>query len=147
MERAILVNQLSGILPSLPKNRGELLIWFDSAGPFDQLSAPFLWYRSGLQSVVDPPAPKVTEAVASRLLDRRPRYVVVIDGQEADAVAAATAVIARAPYTELWKRTLKSGETIAYVILLERKAGTWRDFPCDDPTSLIPIVCSQRMRF
>jgi hypothetical protein len=142
MERAEIVHELSSVLPSLPSYRGELMVWFDSQGPFDQLSAPFVWYRSALQSGIDPPAPEVTATVRSRLLDRRPRYVVIIDGQEADMLRGVEAVVSIAPYHLVWKLPIDSGRTIAHVALMERRAGSWRDFPCDDPASLAPTVCS-----
>jgi hypothetical protein len=141
LERAQIVHDLSKLLPSLPAERGELLVWFESGGPLDQLAAPFAWYRSALQSPSDPRAPEVTETVRWSLLERRPRFVLIMDVQEPEMLRSVEAVRSIAPYAVAKQRPLRSGTTVVHLTLLERKAGTWRDFPCDDPANLAPVVC------
>ncbi|MGD9996120.1 MAG: hypothetical protein AB7L17_14300 [Ilumatobacteraceae bacterium] len=142
MDRVEMVDQLSRALPSLPTERGELLVWFDSAQPYDQLTAPFVWYRSALQGPADAPMPQMTATVRERVLDRRPRFIVIIDGQESDADLGAAEIAALAPYSVAWKRAFSRGDLAAHVILLERAAGTWRDFPCSTGDDGKPLICS-----
>lgn len=142
MDRVKIVHELSRALPSLPDERGELKVWFDSRGPFDQLTAPFLWYRSALQSPVDEPMPEVSATVRERILISRPRFILIIDGQEEDALQGIGEVTTLAPYSVVWKRVIASGSTEAHVALLERDPGTWLDFPCESPGSLAPVVCA-----
>ena len=135
MDRIKIMDEMARMLPSLPADRGEIAVWFDSRGPYDQLTAPFLWFKSSLQSGADGPVPEVTYTVRYRLAMNRPRFVVIIDGDDLDAEAGMREVMARGPYSLVWSQRLSSGQSSARIILLERAAGTWRDFPCRHPTT------------
>lgn len=142
LDRAKIVDSFARALPSLPRQRGELRVWFDAAGPFDQLSAPFVWYRSALQAPGDAVLPNITPTVRDRILIERPRYVVIVDGQEVDAAQGASRLMGLAPYRTLWHQAFTRGQTVVYVILLERAAGTWPDYPCDASNGDdVPQVC------
>ena len=130
LDRAQLVDEFARSLPSLPDDRGAMRVWFDTALPYDQLSAPLAWRRSALNGPQDPPPPEVTASIRSALLDDRPRFVVIIDGQQLDAEQGAAQVAAIAPYSIVWQRRLTEGPLVAHAILLERASGTWPDFPC-----------------
>jgi hypothetical protein len=131
MDRVKILHELSRTLPSLPQDRGQLMMWFDPLGPYDQMSAPFLWYlgRGALQSPADPPPPVVTEAVTTNVVDVRPRFVVVLDDDAQVVTDATAAVVALAPYEIRWRRSFTAVSTSLDVVLLERRAGSWQDFP------------------
>jgi hypothetical protein len=141
MERAVILDELARSLPSLPKDRGQLMMWFDPRGPYDQMSAPFLWYLSGaLQAPSDPPPPELSPTVLNNALVTRPRFIVVLDDDDQSVAQAAESLVDVAQYEYRWVNRLASGRTSIAVVLLERRAGTWQDFPCAGEGDL-PILC------
>ena len=141
MDRVKILQEMSLALPSLPDYRGQIAVWFDSLGPFDQLTAPFLWYESALQSSVDPPMPEMTTTVSERVVQVRPRFVVIIDSDNNDVIEGIANIRALAPYAVVWRRSFESGDTTSWVALLERSDESWRDFPCDLEGTARPIPC------
>ncbi len=139
MDRAQLVDEFARALPSLPDERGAMSVWFDPAQPYDQLSAPLAWRRSALNTATDPGPPEVTESIRSALAVERPRYIVIIDGQQTDATLGAAGIIEVAPYAVAWQRQFTEGDLVAHVVLLERAPGTWPDFPCRSPEGLAGV--------
>lgn len=141
MERATILDRLSRSLPSLPRTRGQVMMWFDPLGPYDQMSAPFLWYLSGaLQAPSDPPPPFVSQAVMDHALVARPRFIVVLDDDQRAVAQAAASLVDLAEYEYRWAERFTSGRTTLEVVLLERRAGTWSDFPCAGVDDL-PAPC------
>jgi hypothetical protein len=141
LDKVEIVDEFARALPSLPDERGELRVWFDPGSPLEQMSAPFVWYRSALQSAADDPMPSVSPTVRMRVLDDRPRFVVVVNVNEKAAQLAAAEVSLLAPYSVVSRWSIHRGRTTAHVVLLERASGTWPDFPCDSPGRRAPAIC------
>jgi hypothetical protein len=120
-------------LPSLPANRGELRVWFDSAGPMNHVISTLVWYRSALQIDTDPPMPAVTQAVIDRVTLDRPRYIVVLDDNADDVVLGVAQIVKLGPYKTVWAKLFVHGPWIANATLLERTDGAWSDYPCLGP--------------
>lgn len=127
MDRLVILDEMARVLPSLPGESGEIAVWFDSLGPYDQLTAPFLWFCSALQSVGDPPMPTLTPTVQERILSSQPRYILVVDGDEADTLLGVEVVTSLDAYTMVWSRPFERGEWEAHVALLERSDGNWNE--------------------
>jgi hypothetical protein len=118
MDRASVVDEISRMLPSRPEYEGDLKIWFEPTSPIDQLSGPFLWYRSALHSPIDPPLPAVTPTVTANLR-KHPRFVVII-GKNFEQVRTSSLEVQKiSQYTNLWIRQVQSGNFVATVGLLE----------------------------
>jgi len=104
LNRASVVDQISQIIPSFPSIQGELLVWFNPSSPIDQLSAPFLWYKSSLQDESDPPLPIVTPTIGRKIHLVSSKYILIIGKDFAEATAASKAIRDLAPYEERWKK-------------------------------------------
>lgn len=142
MGRVAIVDELSQLLPSLPSERGEVVVWFDPAGPLDQLAAPLLWYRSSMQSVTDDAPPVISPHITYSAVFDRPRFAVIV-AQDGDAASLGAQAIAEvAPYTVVMQRAISGGDYTAFIAVLERAAGTWQDFPCAGHADGRPAVCS-----
>ena len=120
MNRAIALDKLALLLPSLPLAKGEILVWFDPVSKYDQLSAPFLWYESALQSPADPAPPVVTKTVIHQINSRTPRYIVVIDGDFKKVKEGSRALVELANYESVWMKRIKESDFTVFVSLLER---------------------------
>lgn len=142
LDRAVVLNEIASALPTLPEDRGEIRLWFDTRQPYDQLSAPFLWWRSALQSPNDPLIPEVSQTVRSRVVNDRPRYIVLISKDKERAVDGSQRIKAIAPHNVVWKKLFSHGQIAAEVVLLERNDGAWKDFPCYAPDVSYTIVCA-----
>ena len=119
MDRASVVNEISLMIPSRPSTDGEIRIWFNPSTPYDQLSAPFLWYKSALQAPNDPPPPAITPTVERHLSESKPRFIAVIDGNMEHVSDGIGELTNRASYRLVWKRTVTSGSFSAHVAFLE----------------------------
>lgn len=120
-------------LPTLPANRGEIRVWFDSTGSMNQVISTLVWYRSALQRETDPPMPALSQVVTDRVTLDRPRYVVVLDDQATDVVSGVEKIQKLAPYRIVWVKVFQHGPWTANATLLERTDGAWPDFPCLGP--------------
>lgn len=121
MNRAIVLNRLSQMVPSLPADEGDIRVWFNPSSPIDQLSAPWLWYRSALHAPGDNPLPYVSETVRQTATTLRPRFVVIVDGEAQTVNEGARALENLAGYQLQWMRKLQEGEFVAYVALAEAR--------------------------
>jgi hypothetical protein len=116
-------------LPSLPTNRGEIRIWFDSVGPTNLVVSTMVWYRSALQGEGEAPMPSVTATVVNRVTIDRPRYIVVVDEAMDDVRRGIEEVQRLSPYRIVWQKHFQHGDSSVNATLLERTDGAWADFP------------------
>jgi hypothetical protein len=128
-----LARDFAQALPQLPENRGEIRVWFDSAGPMNQVISTLVWYRSALQRETDPPMPAVGQVVTDRVLLDRPRYIVVLDESAADVELGVDEIRKLGPYSIVWDKHFEHGQWVANATLLERTDGAWKDYPCLGP--------------
>ena len=121
LNRASVVDQISQDIPGFPSARGNLLVWFNPSSPIDQLSAPFLWYKSSLQDELDPALPTVTPTVSRKIQSANSKYIVVIGKDLAEVTTASKAIIDLAPYEERWKKKTSESDFEAVIAFLERQ--------------------------
>lgn len=136
-----IADQFARSLPSLPADRGEIRIWFDSTGEMNQIISTLVWYRSALQIIGDPPMPQVSDSVRQRIGVDRPRWVVILDNDSSDVNAGIAKVQALRPYHLEWKKEMRSGSDVAFVALLQITDSSWSDFPCYNQFNQ-SILCS-----
>lgn len=127
------VRDFARSLPVLPQNRGQILVWFDSSGPMNQVLSAMVHYRSALQSPSGPAMPEYDAFVVDRLTSDRPRYIVILDADRTDVDRGIGVLQDLAPYRLVSQKDFRSGTYVASVALLERSDGRWRDFPCAGP--------------
>ena len=121
MSRGSVLNEISLQLPSLPMESGDIKIWFDPISKYDQLSAPFLWYKSALQSPSDLGPPELSQFSKQVVQQTPPRFIVVLDGNE-DKVRSGSRELKTAwNYDLRWLKSYMSAGMIVYVALLENK--------------------------
>jgi hypothetical protein len=121
LNRASVVDQISRIIPCFPSIQGDLLVWFNPTSPIDQLSAPFLWYKSSLQDELDPALPTVTPTVRRKIQSANSKYIVIIGKDLAEATAASKAIRDIAPYEERWRKNFSKADFVAVTVFLERQ--------------------------
>ena len=119
MSRGSVLNKISLQLPSLPTHPGQIRIWFNSASRYDQLSAPFLWFRSSLQSPSDKPPPDLSSVAITQLKQERPRFIAIIDGDRERVLEGASELLKVMDYKLIWIRTFSSSDFRVFTALLE----------------------------
>ena len=115
------MDQISQHIPSFPSIQGDLLVWFNPSSPIDQLSAPFLWYKSSLQDELDPALPTVTPTVSRKIQSANSRYIVIIGKDLVEVTTASNAIRDLAPYVERWKKKIIKSDFVAETAFLERQ--------------------------
>jgi hypothetical protein len=118
MNRAVVVNKISRMLPTKSNFPGEIRVWFEPTSPVDQLSAPLLWYRSALQGLGDPPLPALTPTVIENL-EMKPRFIVIIAKDQRQSNSSYVEIRKIANYRIRWSKEVSSDNFVAYVTLLE----------------------------
>ncbi len=125
MSRASVLDEISLQLPSLPIESGDIKIWFNPNSKYDQLSAPFLWYKSALQAPTDTGPPEISKFSKQMIQGSPPRFIVVLDGDKEKVSIGARELKTAQGYDLRWLKSYSAGEMIVYVALLESKiAGT-----------------------
>ena len=121
LNRGSVVDQISQDIPGYPSAKGDLLVWFNPSSPIDQLSAPFLWYKSSLQDELDPALPTVTPTVSRKIQSANSKYIVIIGKDLAEVTTASKAIRDLAPYEERWKKKTNKSGFEAVIAFLERQ--------------------------
>jgi hypothetical protein len=118
MNRAVVVNEISIMLPTQTEFPGEIRVWFEPTSPIDQLSAPLLWYRSALQGPGDPPLPEISSTVRSNL-KAKPRFIVIIAKDQRQSNLGSVEIMKISSYRVRWSKEVRSDNFAAFVTLLE----------------------------
>lgn len=121
LNRASIVDEISQTIPSFPSIQGDLLVWFNPSSPIDQLSAPFLWYKSSLQDESDPPLPIMTPTISRKIQSANSKYIVIIGKDLLEVTLASKAIRDLAPYKERWKKKTSKSNFVAVTAFLERQ--------------------------
>jgi len=121
MSRASVLNEISLQLPSLPIESGDIKIWFNPISKYDQLSAPFLWYKSALQAPSDSGPPKISEFSKQMIQGSPPRFIVVLDGDKKKVSSGARELKKAWDYDLRWLKSYSAAGIVVYVALLEQK--------------------------
>jgi hypothetical protein len=121
MSRGSVLNEISLQLPSLPMESGNIKIWFDPISKYDQLSAPFLWYKSALQSPSDLGPPELSQFSKQVVQQTPPKFIVVLDGNKEKVKSGSRELKTAWNYDLRWLKSYSSGGMIVYVALLENK--------------------------
>lgn len=121
MERGKILDLISLELPSLPAESGTIKVWFDPLSRYDQLSAPFLWYKSALQSPSDTGPPEISEFSKQLVQDSPPRFIVVLDGSYEKVKGGIHELKLAWDYDLRWLKSYSSGDLTVFVALLENK--------------------------
>jgi hypothetical protein len=119
MDKASVLNQISQMLPSLPRDPGDIRVWFEPGSKFDQLSAPLLWYKSALQAPSDPGPPTISEYSEHILRSLRPRFIVIVDGSKERVNAGSDSLRETNLYRSVWTRTFATSSFTVNVAVLE----------------------------
>jgi hypothetical protein len=121
LNRASVVDQISQTIPGFPSIHGDLLVWFNPTSPIDQLSAPFLWYKSSLQDEHDPALPTVTPTISRKIHSVNSKYIVIIGKDLVEVTAASKAIRDVAPYEERWKKKISKSDFESVTAFLQRQ--------------------------